>query len=150
MTRSWKMQILASSAATLRDAADVLRAEGGAMEPLTQDIILIALLLTISAVGIATRLVQLPYPVALVLTGGLLGILLRTLPLVPHAWLQQLALTPHLIVVLFLPALLFEATLHLEATALRKTLLPIGLLALPGVLFSAGIVGALVHWGVGL
>ena len=115
------------------------------------DIAIIALLLIISAVGIATRSLRVPYPVALVIAGVLLGALLRSpLPFLSGLELDELHLTPHLILVLFLPALLFEATLHIEATALRKTLLPIGLLAVPGVLLTAAITGALVHWGVGL
>lgn len=115
------------------------------------DIAIIALLLIISGVGIATRSLRVPYPVALVIAGVLLGVLLRNpLPFLSGLELDELHLTPHLILVLFLPALLFEATLHIEATALRKTLLPIGLLAIPGVLLTAAITGALVHWGVGL
>jgi monovalent cation:H+ antiporter, CPA1 family len=51
--------------------------------------------------------------------------------------------------VVFLPALLFEPTLHIEATTLRKTLLPIAPPPIPWVLLTAAIVGALVHWGVG-
>ena len=115
------------------------------------DVAIIGLLLIISAVGIATRSSRVPYPIALVITGMALGALLRSpLPWVRDLNLDEVHLTPHLILVLFLPALLFEATLHIEAATLRKTLLPIGLLAIPGVLLTAAIVGALVHWGVGL
>jgi CPA1 family monovalent cation:H+ antiporter len=115
------------------------------------DIAIIGLLLIITAVGIATRSSRVPYPIALVITGLALGALLRSpLPFVRDLNLDQIHLTPHLILVLFLPALLFEATLHIEATTLRKTLVPIGLLAVPGVLLTAAIVGALIHWGIGL
>jgi CPA1 family monovalent cation:H+ antiporter len=114
------------------------------------DIAMIGLLLIISAVGIATRSLRIPYPIALVIAGLGLGVLLRNpLPFVGDLGLGAVHLTPHLILVLFLPALLFEATLHIEAATLRKTLLPIALLAIPGVLLTAAIVGALVHWGVG-
>jgi CPA1 family monovalent cation:H+ antiporter len=114
------------------------------------DVAMIGLLLIISAVGIATRSLRVPYPIALVIAGLGLGVLLRSpLPFVGRLELDHLHLTPHLILVVFLPALLFEATLHIEATTLRKTLLPIGLLAIPGVLLTATITGALVQWGVG-
>jgi CPA1 family monovalent cation:H+ antiporter len=116
----------------------------------TLDIAVVALLLIISAVGIATRWLQLPYPIALVLAGVVLGALVRNLPFMHGLPIERIPFTPHLILVGFLPALLFEATLHLEATTLHKTLLPIALLAIPGVLLTAGIVGALVHWGIGL
>ena len=121
------------------------------MEVATQDIAIITLLLIISAVGIATLSLRLPYPIALVLAGLALGAIIHSpLPLVHDLPLDTLEFTPHLILVVFLPALLFEATLHLEVTTLRKTLLPIGLLALPGVVITALIVGALVAWGVGI
>ncbi|HEX9438656.1 MAG TPA: cation:proton antiporter, partial [Roseiflexaceae bacterium] len=121
------------------------------MEVVTQDIAIIALLLTISGVGIATRWLRLPYPIALVLAGLALGAIIRSpLPFLHDLPLDEIHFTPHLILVLFLPALLFEATLHIEATALRKTLLPIGVLAIPGVLLTAAIVGVLIVWGVGL
>lgn len=121
------------------------------MDVATLDIAMIVLLLIIASVGIATRPTRFPYPVALVLAGLALGVLLRgPLPLLRDLELDEIHLTPHLILVLFLPALLFEAALQIEATALRKTLMPIAVLAIPGVLLTAGIVGALVHWGIGL
>jgi CPA1 family monovalent cation:H+ antiporter len=121
------------------------------MEVATQDIAIITLLLIISAVGIVTLSLRLPYPIALVLAGLALGAIIHSpLPLFHDLPLDTLEFTPHLILVAFLPALLFEATLHLEVTTLRKTLLPIGLLALPGVVITALIVGALVAWGVGI
>jgi monovalent cation:H+ antiporter, CPA1 family len=121
------------------------------MDVATQDIAIIALLLIISAVGIATLSLRLPYPIALVLAGLALGTIIHSpLPFFHDLPLDTLQFTPHLILVVFLPALLFEATLHLEATTLRRTLLPIGLLAVPGVALTALIVGALVAWGVGI
>ncbi len=124
------------------------RSVRGSDSPL--DVAIIALLLVISAVGIATRSLRFPYPIALVIMGLLLGELIRRpLPFLQDVPLDDVRLTPHLILVLFLPPLLFEATLHIEAGALRKRLLPIALLAVPGVLLTAGIVGGLVHWLIG-
>jgi CPA1 family monovalent cation:H+ antiporter len=117
----------------------------------TLEVALISLLLIISAVGVAIRFLRLPYPIALVITGLALGVLLRgPLPWLRDLELQEVQLTPDVILFLLLPALLFEATLHIEATALRKTLLPIGVLAIPGVLLTTLVVGALVHWGIRL
>src|SRR5258707_15710338 len=99
------------------------------MEVAPLDIAIISLLLIISAVGIATRSSRVPYPVALVLAGLVLGTLLRSsLPFVHGLAFDAIHLTPHLILVLFLPALLFEAALHIEGATLRKSLVPIGLL----------------------
>lgn len=121
------------------------------MEVAPLDIAIIIMLLLISAVGIATRYFRMPYPIALVITGAALGLLIRgPLPVLRGIPLNEISFTPHLILVLFLPALLFDAGLHIEVTTLRKTLLPIGLLAIPGVALTAAIVGAVVQWGVGL
>lgn len=121
------------------------------MEIATLDIAIIVLLLIISAVGIATRFWRFPYPIALVLTGLAIGTLLRgPLPFLRDLKLEEIHLTPHLILAVFLPALLFDASLHLEVTTLRRTLLPIAVLAVPGVLLTAAIVGGLIYWVVGL
>lgn len=121
------------------------------MELETLEIAVVTLLLIISAVGVAVRYLRLPYPIALLLTGLLIGALLRgPIPALRELSLAELQLTPETILLLLLPALLFEATLHIEAQALRQTLLPIGLLAVPGVLLNAAIVGAVMHWVAGL
>lgn len=121
------------------------------MEFVPLDFAIIALLLIISGVAIATRPLRLPYPIALVIAGLLIGALIRQpLPFLRDLPLEQITLTPHLILVLFLPALLFEASLHIEASRLRRWLLPITVLAVPGVLITAGIVGVVLHWLVGI
>ena len=56
------------------------------MEVAAQDIAIITLLLIISAVGIATLWLRLPYPIALVLAGLALGAIIHSpLPLVPRS-----------------------------------------------------------------
>ena len=121
------------------------------MELETLEIAVVTLLLIISAVGVVVRYWRLPYPIALVLTGLAVGTLSRgALPILRDLPLEEVRLTPEVILLLLLPALLFEATLHIEVVALRRTLLPVTLLAVPGVLVNAAIVGALIHWGVGL
>src|SRR6476620_8169998 len=91
------------------------------MEVATQDIAIITLLLIISTVGIATLSLRLPYPIALVLAGLALGAVIHSpLPLFHDLPLDTLEFTPHLILVVFLPALLFEATLHLKPPPYAK------------------------------
>lgn len=121
------------------------------MELETLEIAVVTLLLIITAVGVIVRYLRLPYPIALVLTGLAIGALARgAWPVLGDLPLEEVQLTPEVILLLLLPALLFEATLHIEVTALRRTLAPITVLAVPGVLVNAALVGALVHWGVGL
>jgi len=107
----------------------------------TQEIVLLELLLIISVIAIVVRWIRLPYTIALVLAGLGIGVL--------HV-VPQIELTPHLILVVFLPALLFEAAFHLDWDLLRENSRSIASLAVPGVLLSLVIVGAILAVGVGM
>jgi monovalent cation:H+ antiporter, CPA1 family len=103
--------------------------------------ILMALLLVAAAVSIFVKLVRLPYAIALVIIGLLIGIF--------HL-LPTIHVTPEVILLVFLPALLFEASWNLDLVLLRTYALPIGVLATVGVVITAGIIAGLSHWLVGV
>ena len=86
--------------------------------------ILILLFSVAVAVAIAVRQLQVPYTVALVLTGLTLGILNLFTP--PH-------LTKELLFSAFLPGLLFEAAFHIEFREFWRNRFAIASLAVPGV-----------------
>ncbi len=88
------------------------------------EIILILLFSVAVAVAIAVRRLQVPYTVALVLTGLALGILDLFTP--PH-------LTKELLFSAFLPGLLFEAAFHIEFREFWRNRFTIASLAVPGV-----------------
>ncbi|HEB60772.1 MAG TPA: sodium:proton antiporter [Phycisphaeraceae bacterium] len=98
----------------------------------------ITLLVIAASVGVATRIVRIPYTVALVLTGFVIA-LFRLAP-------EQAILSRDLVLILFLPPLLFQAGLHLDLRHLRGVWLPVALLALPGVLLSMIVVGGAVYY----
>ncbi|MBI4533842.1 MAG: Na+/H+ antiporter [Candidatus Melainabacteria bacterium] len=101
--------------------------------------ILVVLLLVASAVAIAVKWVKLPYSIALVMVGLVIGVC--------HV-LPAIEMTPELILVVFLPALLFEASWNLELGALRGNWLPISTLASVGVVVSMLAIGVIMHfWG---
>lgn len=87
------------------------------------------LLLIASLVGMLAHRVRLPYTLALVLAGLALSFLQLEV-------LRDLSLTPDLLLLLFLPPLLFEAAYHLPFEDLRKNGAHIGYLAIFGVLIS--------------
>lgn len=58
----------------------------------------------------------------------------------------QVQLTPDLLFTVLLPALLFEAAIHLPAAAVRKNLRAILVLAVPGMIISALMTGWGLHW----
>jgi CPA1 family monovalent cation:H+ antiporter len=83
-----------------------------------------------SAVAIAARRLRLPYTVALVVAGLLLGSL--------HAF-RPPELTKEILFAVVLPGLLFEAGFHLEFREFRRDASAILALAVPGVVAAIGL-----------
>ncbi len=100
----------------------------------------IGLLLVAVLVGLAARRLRVPYTLGLVLVGLALAIFAEL----------EIPLTSDLILALLVPPLVFEAAFHLRAEALRKDLLPILTLAVPGVVLTTLVVGGIVYFFAGL
>jgi CPA1 family monovalent cation:H+ antiporter len=114
------------------------------LEHLALIIFLLALLVALSAVAPKLRL---PYPVLLVVAGGLLG-------LVPG--LPAIDINPNLIFFIFLPPLLYEASYHTSWHEFVANRRPIMLLAVGLVLLTTTIIATIAHffipgfsWGMG-
>ncbi len=107
---------------------------------LATETIIIELLLIVSLVALGVRRLRIPYTVALVIVGLLITF--------QHP--KEFSLTPELILSLFIPPLVFEASFHLDFKSLRENWLPIVCLAVPGVLLTTFVVGAIVAWGTGI
>jgi Na+:H+ antiporter len=103
--------------------------------------VFILLLLVASAVAMATKWIRLPYTLALVIMGLMIS---------PMHFLPMVHISPDLILLIFLPALLFEAAWNLSLEDLRKNLTPILTLAVVGVCISLAVVGLVLHFGAGL
>jgi CPA1 family monovalent cation:H+ antiporter len=86
--------------------------------------VLILLFIVVTAVAIAVQRLAIPYTVALVLTGLVLGML--------HVF-EAPHLTKALMFGIFLPGLLFDAAFHLEFKQFWRNRLAISSLAVPGV-----------------
>jgi CPA1 family monovalent cation:H+ antiporter len=105
------------------------------------------LLIAVLAVAVASKYLRVPYTVALVVAG--LAIALTGSKV-------AINLTPELILFIFLPALLFESAYNLRYSELRENIRPITLLAVPGVLATAFLLAAGMHylgnvsWGIAL
>lgn len=107
---------------------------------LQTETVIIELLLIVSLVAMVIQRIRLPYTVALVLVGLALT----------FQEAIQFELTEQLILALFLPPLLFEAAFHVDFKELRENLIPILMLAVPGVVLGTFIVGGIVALGTGL
>ena len=87
----------------------------------------LVLLVTVLVAAIGARYTRIPYTVGLVV----LGLIIGALPGHP-----SVALTPNLVMLVFLPALLFAGAWTYPVQQLRRNWLPIGLLSTAGVLIT--------------
>lgn len=112
---------------------------------------LIWLLIAASAIAVFSARLKIPYTVALVLGGLAIGSL-HHLQAVKNLTQgnQPNWLTPDIVLILFLPPLLFEASINLPFLELRENLIPILLLASLGVLAATLISGFAIHWVFGI
>jgi CPA1 family monovalent cation:H+ antiporter len=101
----------------------------------------LSLMIIAAIVAIAVKYIRLPYTIALVITGLVLGFAGVELGVL---------LTPELIFLIFLPPLLFEAAITLDIRHLKENVRTIVVLAIPGVIVSTLIVGAIIHFLMGL
>ncbi|MGH9702056.1 MAG: Na+/H+ antiporter [Candidatus Acidiferrales bacterium] len=111
---------------------------------------LIWLLIAASVIAVIAIRSRIPYTVALVLGGLALGSL--RLPLVQTIFQAHRPdwLTPEVILIFFLPALLFEGSLKINLRKLIGGMVPIVVLATLGVVIATLVAGYTVHWLVGL
>ena len=100
-------------------------------------IILLLLILALLLSGLCRHL-SLPYTILLVVTGVTINLLATVTPfaLIPSGF----HLSDELILFIFHPALIFVSALSLDARTLIKDLLPILVMAIPGMLISAVLV----------
>ena len=122
----------------------VVRAVIGAVE----------LLLLASLSAVVLRRLRFPYTIGLVVAGILLGLAPAGLRALEP--LRDIRLTPDVVLYVFVPTLMYPAAVHLDARLLRQNLAPVLLLAGPGVILSAAVVGGIVgmlgslSWGAAL
>lgn len=101
-----------------------------------------AVILAITAVvNLAARSINLPAPILLVIVGSAIA-------LVPG--LPRIALPPDLVLLVFLPPLIYYAAFGMSWQAFCVNLRPIVLLAVGCVVFTTIVLAAAAHWLIGL
>ena len=101
----------------------------------------VALLAAATLVALLARRIALPFTVGLVVVGLVAEFV------APQA---QLEISPDLVLAVLLPGLIFDAAYRMRISVLRRTFGGVVLLAVPGVLLSAGIVAVVLHYLAGL
>ena len=111
--------------------------------PAVQDfeIVILALFVSVAGLNAIARWLSVPYPIPLVLGGLALG-------LVPG--MPEIELDPDLVLVVFLPPLLYAAAFFADLRALQSNLRPITLTAVGLVLLTIGAVAVIGHEAIGL
>lgn len=105
------------------------------------ELIIFGLLVATAGLAVLARVVNVPYPVTLVLGGALIGFL----PGVPEVELE-----PELVLLIFLPPLLYGAAFFTSVRDLRRNARPIALLSIPLVLVTMVAVAVVAHELIGL
>ncbi|MDA0820924.1 MAG: cation:proton antiporter [Proteobacteria bacterium] len=108
--------------------------------PISELVLVVTGLLAISMLAASlTRNSPIPYTVFLVVLGILLSSMADFVP--GLGALKEFQLTPDLVFFIFLPALIFESALNLDARQLLKDIAPIFILAAPALVISTAIIG---------
>ncbi len=97
--------------------------------------VILILFIIASIVAMATRRLNLPYTIALMAVGLVLGSLHLLNP--PH-------LTQELLYAVFLPPLIFEAAIHIKASDMQKDIPTIATLVIPGVILATLVTAAVM------
>ncbi|HKP20855.1 MAG TPA: Na+/H+ antiporter [Thermoleophilaceae bacterium] len=105
------------------------------------ELIVFGLLVATAGLAVLAGLLRVPYPVTLVAGGAVIGFL----PGVP-----EVSLDPDVVLLIFLPPLLYGAAFFTSVRDLRRNAKPIALLSIPLVLVTMAAVAAAAHWAVGL
>jgi monovalent cation/hydrogen antiporter len=105
------------------------------------ELVVFGLLLGVAALAVLARILGVPYPITLVLGGSVMGFI----PGVP-----SVELDPDLVLLIFLPPLLYGAAFFTSLRDLRSNARPIALLAIPLVGVTMVAVAVVAHEVIGL
>jgi len=105
---------------------------------------IISLLFAAAVAAMAFKRFKFPYTIGLVILGIILAALAYNFEFFEP--LRQFTLTPQLILYILLPTLIFEASLNIDSRLLIKNIVPVLMLAAPGLVISTFIVGIMVKF----
>src|SRR3954465_5659393 len=104
------------------------------------DIVIVGLLVAVAGFALLARLLRIPYPIFLVIGGLVIGFL----PGVP-----KIELAPELVLLIFLPPLLYAAAFFSSLRDLKANVGSISLLAIGLVVTTTLSVAVVAHWLIG-
>jgi CPA1 family monovalent cation:H+ antiporter len=119
--------------------------------PVSELVLVIMGLLTVAMLAASLcRNLPIPYTVFLVMIGMSMSALSALSAKIPAlSVLQEFQLTPDLVFFIFLPALIFESALTLDARQLLQDVAPIFVLAVPALIISTLLIGVGIWFYMG-
>jgi Na+/H+ antiporter len=105
------------------------------------ELVIFGLLVATAALAVLAHVIRVPYPIPLVLGGCVIGFV----PGVPHVELE-----PDLVLLIFLPPLLYGAAFFTSLRDLRANARPIALLSIGMVFLTMAVVAVVAHEVIGL
>jgi monovalent cation/hydrogen antiporter len=105
------------------------------------ELVLFGLLLSVAVLAVVARWTRIPYPILLVVGGSLMGF---------APGMPDVSLDPDLVLLIFLPPLLYSAAFFANLHELRRNVGSISLLAVGLVLATMGAVAVAAHEVVGM
>ena len=100
---------------------------------------LLLILSVASLVAILVKQIHVPYTTALVL----MGVAVSFLPIE-----MDVHLSKELVLLIVLPPLLFQGALHMDLESLKRNLIPVATLAVPGLIVATFLVGTMLHYAL--
>ena len=100
---------------------------------------LLLILSVASLVAILVKQIHVPYTTALVL----MGVAVSFLPIE-----MDVHLSKELVLLIVLPPLLFQGALHMDLESLKRNLIPVAALAVPGLIVATFLVGTMLHYAL--
>jgi Na+/H+ antiporter len=105
------------------------------------ELVIFGILVATAALAVLAQVIRVPYPIPLVLGGCVIGFV----PGIPHVELE-----PDLVLLIFLPPLLYGAAFFTSLRDLRANARPIALLSIGMVFVTMAVVAVVAHEVIGL
>lgn len=111
---------------------------------ITQIITLAVLFFVVLLSSMGLKRIGFPYTIGLVVVGVIIALLPESVTSLGGMTIDKIEISPAIILYILLPTLIFEASINIDTRLLMKNIMPVLLLAVPGVVISM----AVTAWGL--
>ena len=105
---------------------------------------MVILMLLAALAAVLLKKIKFPFTIGLVILGVALGMSTQYISFLKP--MQSVHLTPNIILYILLPTLVYEAAVNIDTRTLLKNLIPVLILAAPGLILATAVTGLLMNW----